>query len=200
MKISVSLGNLFQHLITLKAEKFSCDDTEFPCCSFGRCTSCAPSLSNQPLGCTSSPLAFSSSGKKKPLRSFSCNPAPQTPGFSQLNLFKFASLSIVLQKLGTAMGTTHPQFSQSRGSSATGQRTWNTGKAKFFSHYYTWLQVFLRWTCSQPHIHSQATRWEITSSFTGCSPAGTNIVNVVFLLFINSANEFLTGEGNHYEF
>lgn len=149
----------------------------FPCCSFGRCTSCAPFLSNQLLGCTNSPSAFSSSGKRRPVSSLSCNPAPQTPGFPQLNLFKFSNLSIILQKLGTAMGTTHPLFSQSRGSSATGQRTWKTGKAKFFSHYYTWLQVLLRWTCSQPHIHLQATRWEICSK-TGSSPEGTNITNI----------------------
>lgn len=63
MKISVSLGNLFQHLFTLRS--FLMMTQNFLCCSFGGCTSLAPSLSNQPLGCASSPSAFSCSGKKK---------------------------------------------------------------------------------------------------------------------------------------
>lgn len=75
------------------------------------------------------------------------------------------------------MGGTHPLLSQSKESSATGQRTQNTGKAMFFSHYYTWLHVLLRWTCSPPYsLIGYKVRKH--SSFTVSSPEGTNITNI----------------------
>lgn len=115
MKISVSLGNLFQHLITLRAEKFSCDDTEFPCCSFGRCTSCAPSLSNQPLGCTSSPLAFSSSGKKKASQIFQLQSSPSNTWFFSAELIQVCQPLYCTAKAGHSHGHHSPSVLTEQG-------------------------------------------------------------------------------------
>lgn len=67
MEISISPGNLIQHLTTLRAEKFSLWSHRISLAgAWSHAQVLLRLLYNQPLGSASSPLAFSCSGWKRP--------------------------------------------------------------------------------------------------------------------------------------
>lgn len=67
MEISISPGNLIQHLITLTAEKFSLRSHRISlAAAWSHAQVLLHLLYNQPLGSASSPWAFSCSGWKRP--------------------------------------------------------------------------------------------------------------------------------------
>lgn len=103
----------------------------FPCCSFGGRTSFAPPLSNQPPGCASSTSAFSCSGKKKTLSALSAAIQP-------LHHLFFPSCSSLPSSLLYCKHQSWAQpwaplilCSQSRGSSAMGQKPKTQEKPRF---------------------------------------------------------------------